>query len=108
DEVIDLLLGTILLVAVALLELAHQLVLLAADERPVVVGQFAPLRLQLPRKLIPLALEHIPVHNAPPSCRYVMVTPLVIPEVTQAAGRDVPTPPSRSGRPLPVRKDEAL
>src|SRR5262245_37424925 len=44
DVVVHFLLGVLLLVAVALLELADELVLLAADQGPVVVRQLRPLR----------------------------------------------------------------
>src|SRR5262249_39725543 len=37
-----------------------------ADERPVVVGQLPPLGLELPGKLIPLALDYVPVHRDSP------------------------------------------
>jgi hypothetical protein len=63
DEVVHFLLGLVLLVAVVSLELADQCVPLAADERPVVVGQHAPLGLELPGELTPLALEYVPVHG---------------------------------------------
>jgi hypothetical protein len=56
------LLGFVLLVTVALQELADQGVFLTADEGPVVVGQLASLRARVPGELLPLALEHVPVH----------------------------------------------
>src|SRR5580692_24771 len=55
DEVVHFLLGLVLLVAVVFLEFADQRVLLASDERPIVVGQLAPFGLELSGELTPLA-----------------------------------------------------
>src|SRR5262245_8720882 len=66
DEVVHLLLGLVLLVPIPLLELAQELVLLAADERPVVVGQLAPLRLELAGQLLPAAFDLVPIHRLAP------------------------------------------
>src|SRR5437763_7857496 len=64
QELVQLLLGPFLLVAVALLELAGQLVALAVDGRQVAVGQLAPLLLDLARELLPVARDLIPVHRS--------------------------------------------
>src|SRR6266404_6998242 len=66
QEVVDLLLCLIPLVAVAFLELAQELVFLAADNLPVIVGQLAPLCFGLPHKLLPVAFNHVPIHGLPP------------------------------------------
>src|SRR6185503_6701855 len=60
--VFDLALGFVLLDAVALLDLAHQLVAMAAHLIELVVGELAPLLLQLARHLLPVALNAVPVH----------------------------------------------
>src|SRR5205823_3294169 len=67
DEVVHFLLGRVLLVPVALLEFAHELVLLAGDRRPVIVGELAPLGAELAGKLIPLTPELVPIHRDAPS-----------------------------------------
>src|SRR6185295_15351665 len=60
--VLDLALGFVLLDAVALLDLADQLVAMAAHLVELVVGELAPLFLQLARHLLPVALNAIPIH----------------------------------------------
>src|SRR5262249_60220458 len=101
------------LVAVLLLQLAQELVLLAADERPVVVRQLAPLRLQLAGELLPVALNLIPVHDVPPAGSFIDRAAVVWPPhagglggtVTGAAsvahGVPVRRIPPRHGRGLP-------
>src|SRR5581483_2890595 len=65
-ELVELALGTLLLVAVPLAELAGELVALPGDRGQVVVGQLAPLLLHLPGHLLPVPGDLIPVHVAPP------------------------------------------
>src|SRR5687768_12929412 len=64
-ELVEFSLGLLLLVAVALLDLAGELVAFAGDRREVVVGELAPLFLHLAGKLFPVALHLIPVPRAP-------------------------------------------
>jgi hypothetical protein len=64
---VDLLSGLILGVAVALLEQAFELILLAVDDVQVVVSELTPLLLHLAFSLFPVALDAIPVHGDPPS-----------------------------------------
>src|SRR5205814_6514275 len=51
--------------AVALLQLAEELVLLARDLLPIAVGQLAPLLPRLALHLIPASLDDVPVHRVP-------------------------------------------
>src|SRR5262245_36336313 len=64
DVVVNFLFGVFFSVAVTLLELAHERVLFAADQLPVVVGELGPLRFHLRGKLRPLAFDLIPVHRS--------------------------------------------
>src|SRR5688500_7175578 len=66
DPAIDLALCLVLGDAVALLDAANQLVLLAVDDRNVVLGQLAPLLLDLAGELLPVAFNAIPIHLASP------------------------------------------
>src|SRR6478736_1508065 len=61
--VVDLPARFVLRAAILLLDLAHQLVALAADRVELVVGELAPLLLHLPAELLPIALDAIPVHG---------------------------------------------
>src|SRR5690242_15906984 len=56
-------LGLIAGVPVTFLELAEELILLAADSLPVVVGQLAPFFAHLAGHLFPVAFNHVPVHS---------------------------------------------
>src|ERR1044071_4669744 len=62
DPAIDLLLRLVLGDAVALLDAANELVLLAVDDGDVVLGQLAPLLLDLAGELLPVAFNAIPIH----------------------------------------------
>ena len=65
DVLADLVLGD----AVALLDLAFELVALAGDDVEVVVGQLAPLLLDLALDLLPVSFNAIPIHSLnPPFC----------------------------------------
>src|SRR5436305_11401975 len=61
----DLLVGFVASAAVFLLDLAHELVALAADGVELVVGQLAPLFLDRSLELLPVAFDAIPVHGSP-------------------------------------------
>lgn len=56
-ELINLLLRRFLRDSVPLLQLSGELVALASDLLKIIVGQLAPLLLQLPRALLPLAFH---------------------------------------------------
>src|ERR671913_2055381 len=66
DPAIDLALCLVLGDAVALLDTANELVLLAVDDRNVVLGQLAPLLLDLAGELLPVAFNAIPIHLSSP------------------------------------------
>jgi hypothetical protein len=61
-ELLHLLFGFFLLDAVALLDTPDELVALAFDTGQIVIGQLAPLFLDLALELIPIALGRIPIH----------------------------------------------
>src|SRR5262245_31792861 len=65
-EVVEFPLGPVLLVAVSLLELAGELIALAADQRQVVVGELAPFFFDLSFQLFPIAFDLIPIHGQSP------------------------------------------
>src|SRR5262245_5487637 len=48
---------------VRFLELAHQLVALAGDDIEIVIGQLAPLLLELALHLLPVAFHTVPIHK---------------------------------------------
>src|SRR5216683_4612862 len=58
----DLTLRLVLGNAVAFLDAADELVLLAADDGQIVFGQLAPLLLHLAGQLLPIAFDAIPIH----------------------------------------------
>src|SRR5260370_40879438 len=60
----DLTLRLVLGNAVAFLDAADELVLLAADDGQVVLGQLAPLLLHLAGQLLPIAFDAIPIHDS--------------------------------------------
>src|SRR5581483_150985 len=60
----DLLLGLVLADAVGVLDLADELVTLAADDVEVAVGQLAPLLLHGALRLLPVSCDAIPIHLA--------------------------------------------
>src|SRR3990170_1870529 len=66
DPAIDLAFCLVLGDAVALLDAANELVLLAVDDRNVVLGQLAPLLLDLAGELLPVAFNAIPIHLSCP------------------------------------------
>ncbi len=61
-EGIDLLLGLVFCIAVALLQLARQFLALSFDDVDVIVGQLAPLLLHFAFDLFPVPLHSVPVH----------------------------------------------
>src|SRR5690606_9163480 len=61
--VVDILAGLVLCVAIALLDFPFQLIEFAIDLVEVVVGQFAPLFLDLALDLFPVTFNAIPVHS---------------------------------------------
>src|SRR5262245_22437088 len=65
-QFIQLALGPVPLVAVPSLQLPDELIPPAGGLVQVVVGQVAPLLLDLPLELLPIALDLVPVHNLPP------------------------------------------
>src|SRR5690606_22259949 len=56
-------LGLFLADAVGLLDAPEQLVALAGDDIEMVVGQFAPLLLDLAFQLLPVSFDDVPVHD---------------------------------------------
>src|SRR5262245_54403782 len=64
EERVRVLLGVVLGPAVALLQLAQEAVLVAADLLPVVAGQVAEVGAGLAADLLPFALDDIPVGHA--------------------------------------------
>src|SRR5579871_6423340 len=48
--------------AIALLDLANELIALALDLRPIAVGQLTPFLFCLPGELLPVTFDTIPVH----------------------------------------------
>src|SRR5258707_14026145 len=69
---VDLTLRRVLGDAVAFLDTADELVLLAADDGQVVLGQLAPLLLHLAGQLLPIAFDAIPIHDSLLSCADVL------------------------------------
>src|SRR5579863_3933496 len=65
-ERIDFLLRALPGVSVAFLEDAHEPLEIAVDLLQIVVGELAPLRLHLALHLMPLSLQLVFVHGAPP------------------------------------------
>src|SRR5712691_2636638 len=61
---IDLTLRLVLGDAIAFLDAADELVLLAADDGQVVFRQLAPLLLHLAGQLLPVAFDAIPIHDS--------------------------------------------
>src|SRR5262245_823610 len=66
EEIVHLTLGLFASHAVALLDLANELITLAFDDVEVVVRQLAPLLLHLAAILLPIALHLVAVHDHPP------------------------------------------
>src|SRR5690606_17262081 len=64
--VIDLALGLIPTLAVALLDASDQLVALAGDDFQIVIRQLAPPLADLAHHLFPVSLDAIPVHRLSP------------------------------------------
>src|ERR1700704_1846871 len=63
EPVIDILVDLVLGEAVALLQLAFELLAAALDNVEVVVGEFAPLFLGLALELLPVAFNPVPIHR---------------------------------------------
>src|SRR5262249_38366319 len=59
---IDLFLGLLLAVAVALLQSAGELLALAFNDVEIVIGELAPLLLNLAFELVPVSFHTIPIH----------------------------------------------
>src|SRR5262245_57944603 len=97
DEFVQLALGLVLGVAVALLELAGQLVAPAGDGGQVVVGKLAPLLLDLARELLPVPRHPIPVHHVPPPVGKQTRTPGAAAGETRNAGPFRRTMPPQNG-----------
>src|SRR5437763_16851767 len=74
-EVVEFPLRTILLVAVALLQLAGKLVLLSRQGGKIIVRQLPPFFLHLAGELLPVPLDPIPVHRSPSSIGCEAPTP---------------------------------
>lgn len=60
--VVDVFLGLVLRIAIALLDFALQLLALAIDDIKIVVGEFAPLLLNLALHLFPVTFYAVPIH----------------------------------------------
>src|SRR5262249_32588925 len=63
DELVDLFLRLLLLVAVALTQASHELIVLSADVVEILVGELGPLRTCLTFDLVPLSSDRVPVHT---------------------------------------------
>src|SRR5262245_14560417 len=63
DPVVDLLLDLILSVPVPRLDLALELLAISVNLSNVIIGQLAPLFLDLAGHLLPIALDAVPVHD---------------------------------------------
>src|SRR5262245_48969919 len=72
DPVIDLALGLILGVAVALLQTTGELGALALDDIQIVVGELAPFLLGLTLELFPVTFDAIPIHVESPIRRLIL------------------------------------
>jgi len=58
--VIDILLCSVLLVAIPLLDFSFQLIALACDDVQIIISEFPPLLLNLPLYLLPVAFDAVP------------------------------------------------
>src|SRR4029077_16701137 len=67
--VVDFPAGPIFRVSVSLQESAFELVLLACDDIEIIIGQLAPLLLDLCLHFLPVAFNPIPVHRGSPTVR---------------------------------------
>src|SRR5262245_52866984 len=63
-ELVCFFLGPVFRVPVSFLQFADELVLFTGDLLDLVVGKGPPLLSDLPRQLLPLALDGVPVHGA--------------------------------------------
>src|SRR5690554_4737807 len=63
QELVEVALGLLAAVAVALLDTADELVVVAFGHRQVVVRELAPLLLDVALELLPVALQNVPVHG---------------------------------------------
>src|SRR5438046_918066 len=63
QEVVHFLLGALPRVAVAFLDLPGQLVEVAFDLAKLVIGELAPLSLDVTRQLLPLSFERVAIHG---------------------------------------------
>src|SRR5712671_3332571 len=66
EPVIHVLVNLILGEAVALLQLAFQLIAATLDHVEIIIGEFAPLLLGLAFDLLPVAFNPVPIHRYPP------------------------------------------
>src|SRR5690554_4842158 len=64
QEFIDLSVSLILPDAVALLNFTLELLALAIDGLQVIIGQLAPMLLNISTKLLPISLDTIPIHGS--------------------------------------------
>src|SRR5690606_32792421 len=99
EELVDVPVGLVPGVAVALLDTSDQLVVVPFGYLQVVVGEFPPLFLDVAFELVPVAFEHVAVHGVPPSVVQRRRT-LASPSGSLAAARpsDVRTEPGHLGR----------
>src|SRR3979490_1093654 len=73
EPVIHILVDLILGEAVALLQLAFELLAATLDHIEIVVGEFAPLFLGLPFELLPVTFDPVPIHcPSPPALRWAL------------------------------------
>src|SRR5438128_1603389 len=82
-EAVELLLGLLFGVAVALLKFADELILLAGDHREIVVRKFAPFCLHSALELLPIAFYLIPIHDRPPFGRFFGARQIRLPSETK-------------------------
>src|SRR5262245_60377494 len=68
EPAVDLALGLVLRHAVALLKPAAELHALTLDDVKIIVGELAPLLLNLAPELFPIAFDTIPIHHFAPVC----------------------------------------
>jgi hypothetical protein len=73
EPAVDLALGLVLRNAIALLETAGELLALALDHVEVVIGELAPLLLNLAFELLPVSFNAIPIHHSLLFCVFEMV-----------------------------------
>src|SRR5271169_1270358 len=67
EPVVNVLAHAVLGEAVALLDLAFELIALAVDQGQIVVGELAPLLLDLALGLFPVSFDTVPIHSSSPA-----------------------------------------